>query len=96
MEMTEHGKPYCSDGGGGFWAFDRAATADGIPKKDKELIAVALTTQCTYCLAAHRGNAEKAGATPEEIAETAMVAAALRASVAVTDSTHVIGGKVAE
>jgi AhpD family alkylhydroperoxidase len=57
---------------------------------------VALTTQCTYCLAVHRGNAEKAGATQEEIAGTAMVAAILRAGLAVTDSTHVIGGKVAE
>jgi AhpD family alkylhydroperoxidase len=40
---------------------------------------VPLTTQCPYCLEVHRGIAEKAGATQEEIAETAMVAAALRA-----------------
>jgi AhpD family alkylhydroperoxidase len=82
-----------------FWAFDKAAMADGVvPKKYKELIAiaVALTTQCPYCLEVHRGNAEKAGATQEEIAETAMVAAALRAGAAVTHATHVIGGKAAE
>src|SRR5277367_4755059 len=77
-----------------FWAFDKAAMEDGVvPKKYKELIAlgVALTTQCPYCLEVHRGNAVKAGATPEEIAETALVAAALRAGAAVTHATHLVG-----
>jgi AhpD family alkylhydroperoxidase len=76
-----------------FWAFDKAALADGVvPKKYKELIAlaVALTTQCPYCLEIHRGNAVAAGATPEEIAETAMVAAALRAGAAVTHAAHLV------
>ena len=76
-----------------FWAFDKAAMTDGVvPKKYKELIAlaVALTTQCPYCLEIHRGNAVKAGATQEEIAETAMVAAALRAGAAVTHALHLI------
>jgi AhpD family alkylhydroperoxidase len=79
-----------------FWAFDKAAMADGVvPKKYKELIAlaVALTTQCPYCLEVHRRQAEKAGATQEEIAETAMVVAALRAGAAVTHATHVIKGE---
>jgi AhpD family alkylhydroperoxidase len=77
-----------------FWAFDKAALADGaVPKKYKELIAVAvaLTTQCPYCLELHRGAAEAAGATQEELAETALVAAALRAGAAVTHASHVIG-----
>lgn len=77
-----------------FWAFDKAALADGVvPKKYKELIAlgVALTTQCPYCLEIHRGNAVAAGATAEEIAETALVAAALRAGAAVTHATHLVG-----
>src|SRR5580698_8590316 len=77
-----------------FWAFDKAAMADGVvPKKYKELIAlgVALTTQCPYCLALHRDAAVAAGATKEEIAETALVAAALRAGAAITHATHVIG-----
>jgi AhpD family alkylhydroperoxidase len=80
-----------------FWAFDKAALADGVvPKKYKELIAlgVALTTQCPYCLEIHRGNAVAAGATPEEIAETALVAAALRAGAAVTHATHLIANAV--
>jgi len=78
-----------------FWAFDKAALADGVvPKKYKELIAVAvaLTTQCPYCLELHRSAAVAAGATEEELAETALVAAALRAGAAVTHATHVIGG----
>jgi AhpD family alkylhydroperoxidase len=76
-----------------FWAFDKAALADGVvPKKYKELIAlaVALTTQCPYCLELHRSAAEAAGASQEEIAETALVAAALRAGAAVTHATHLM------
>jgi AhpD family alkylhydroperoxidase len=77
----------------GFRAFDRAALDDGaIPKKYKELmaLAVALTTQCPYCLEVHKEAAIKAGATPEELAETTFVAAALRAGAAVTHGTHLI------
>ena len=74
-----------------FWAFDKAAVAEGaIPVKYKELIAVgvALTTQCPYCIDIHAGNARKAGATEAELVEAAMVAAALRAGAAVTHATH--------
>jgi len=76
-----------------FWAFDKASVADGaIPVKYKELIAiaVALTTQCPYCIEIHGGNARTAGATEAEIAEAAMVAAALRAGGAVTHATHAL------
>src|SRR6266545_8402344 len=76
-----------------FWAFDKAAVAEGaIPVKYKELIAVAvaLTTQCPYCIDIHNGNARKAGATDAEMVEAAMVAAALRAGAAVTHATHAL------
>src|SRR5437899_11152611 len=76
-----------------FWAFDKAAVAEGaIPVKYKELIAVAvaLTTQCPYCIDIHNANARKAGATDAEITEAAMVAAALRAGGAVTHATHAL------
>ncbi len=76
-----------------FWAFDKAAVADGaIPVKYKELIAVAvaLTTQCPYCIAIHSDNARKAGATDAELVEAAMVAASLRAGAAVTHATHAL------
>ena len=76
-----------------FWAFDKAALADGVvPVKYKELIAiaVALTTQCPYCIDIHNRNARQAGATEAEIAEAAMVAAALRAGAAVTHASHAL------
>ena len=75
----------------GFVAFDQAAMADGaIPARTKELIAlaVAMTTQCPYCIEIHGKAAKKAGCTEAEIAETVMVAAALRAGGAVTHGTH--------
>jgi AhpD family alkylhydroperoxidase len=64
-------------------AAERAGGA--IPEKYRELIsvAVALTTQCSYCIDAHTKNAAKAGATREEIAEAVFIAAALRAGAAV-------------
>ena len=64
----------------GFVAFDKAAMADGaIPAKTKELIAlaVAMTTQCPYCIEIHAKAAKKAGCSEAEIAEAVMVAAAL-------------------
>src|SRR5512141_1716556 len=76
-----------------FWTFDKAAVAEGaIPVKYKELIAVAvaLTTQCPYCIEIHSNNARKAGATDVEMTEAAMVAAALRAGGAVTHATHAL------
>ena len=57
-----------------------------IPKKYRELIAlgVAFTTQCPYCIEAHAKAAKAAGASREEVAEAAFVAAALRAGGAAT------------
>lgn len=78
-----------------FWAFDKAAMADGaIPVKYKELmaLAVAFTTQCPYCIQIHTGKARQAGATDPEIAEVVAVAAALRAGAAVTHGTHAFSG----
>lgn len=74
-----------------FAAFDAAAMADGaVPVLYKELIAIAVahTTQCPYCIDIHVGKARNAGATDVEIAETIMIAAALRAGAAVTHGTH--------
>jgi AhpD family alkylhydroperoxidase len=76
-----------------FWAFDRAAVAEGaIPVKYKELIAVAVavTTQCPYCIDIHSGNAQGAGVTEAELVEATMVAASLRAGGAVTHATHAL------
>ena len=76
-----------------FAAFDAAALKDGaIPAKYKELmaVAVALTTQCPYCIEIHRKKAVQAGASEEELVETALLAAALRAGGAVTHATHLV------
>ena len=76
-----------------FVAFDEAAFKGGvIPLKYKELmaVAVALTTQCPDCIEAHSNKARGAGATEEELAETTLVAAALRAGGAMTHGTHTL------
>jgi AhpD family alkylhydroperoxidase len=74
-----------------FVAFDRAALAEGaIPQKYKELmaLAVAFTTQCPYCIELHTDKAREKGASQTEIAESVLVAAALRAGGAITHGTH--------
>jgi AhpD family alkylhydroperoxidase len=74
-----------------FAAFDKAAMAAGaIPVKYKELLAlaVAFTTQCPYCIEIHANRAREAGVSDAEIAETVVVAAALRAGGAITHGTH--------
>ncbi len=75
----------------GFVAWDKAVMADGaIPARTKELIAVAvaMTTQCPYCIDIHTKKAKAAGCSEAELAETIMVAAALRAGGALTHGTH--------
>ena len=66
-----------------FLDFDHAAKrCDGeIPPKIREWIslAVALTTQCGYCLDVHARAAKKLGTTREELAEITFIAASVRA-----------------
>lgn len=72
---------------------DKAALAEGaISKNHKELIAiaVALTTQCGFCLEVHRKAAVAAGANEQELAQATFVAVALRAGAALTHGTHLI------
>ena len=74
----------------GFEAFDKAALADGaIPAKMKELmaVAVALITQCPYCISGHTKLAARKGNSPEEIMEAIWVAAEMRAGGAYAHST---------
>lgn len=75
----------------GFVQLDKiVGREDGaIPRKYRELIAlaVACTTQCPYCLDVHTKAARRAGASREEVAEAAFLAAALRAGAAVTHGT---------
>jgi AhpD family alkylhydroperoxidase len=65
---------------------ETAERADGvIPPKFRELIsvAVALTTQCAYCLDVHTRLARERGASREELAEVVFIAGALRAGAAI-------------
>jgi AhpD family alkylhydroperoxidase len=76
-----------------FWAFDKAAFGAGaLSVQTKQLIAVAvaLTTQCPYCIELHMTAARDAGATTPQLAEAAVVAAAIRAGGAITHATHLM------
>ena len=50
-------------------------------------MAVAHTTQCVYCIEVHTKNAKKSGASKEEVAESLLLAAALRSSGAAAHGT---------
>ncbi|MDE4915148.1 carboxymuconolactone decarboxylase family protein [Methylobacterium sp. 092160098-2] len=74
-----------------FWAFDKAVFAEGaISAQQKQLIAVAvaLTTQCPYCIEIHTKAARSQGITDVQLTEAALVAAAIRAGGAITHATH--------
>ncbi len=78
-----------------FWAFDKAVFAEGaLTAREKQLmaVAVALTTQCPYCIELHTKAAREAGANDAQLAEAALVAAALRAGGAVTHASHLFEG----
>ena len=67
-----------------FLAFDKSVFAEegrAIPLKYRELmaVAVALATQCVYCIESHSQRAAKEGASEAELAEAAWVATAIRA-----------------
>jgi AhpD family alkylhydroperoxidase len=51
--------------------------------RERISLAVALTTQCVYCIETHTKNTAYAGALPEEITETVFIASAPRAGAAV-------------
>jgi len=51
-------------------------------------VAVALTTQCPYCIEIHMKDARRVGATDPMLTEAAMVAAAMRANATVTHASH--------
>lgn len=87
-------KELAPEGMAGFLAFDAAVFKDGaISSKVKELIAVAVavTTQCPYCIDVHTKKAKALGCTDAELIEATLVAAALKAGGAVTHATHTLG-----
>ena len=94
MKKLKAVRDFAPEGMAAFDALNAAVFKDGaLPLKVKELIAVAVavTTQCPYCIEAHVKKAKAAGATEAELTEATLVAAALRAGGAVTHGTHAIG-----
>ena len=74
-----------------FWAFNAELFKDGaidVLHKQLMAVAVALTTQCPYCIEIHMKDARRAGATDPMLTEAAMVAAAMRANATVTHASH--------
>lgn len=70
------------DGFQGYSGFNAAAMKEGtLSKKFKEIVAVATghATLCPYCIDVHTKNADKEGATREELSEAVMVASELLA-----------------
>lgn len=69
-----------------------AASKNALDDKTRELIAlaVAATTRCEGCIAAHAEKAVKAGATRDELAETLAMAVALNAGAAVVYSSRIL------
>ena len=72
-----------------FQAFSDQVFAEGaLPEKTKQLIAVAVAhvTQCPYCIEGHTKQAQRKGASEEEIMEAIWVAAEMRAGGAYAHS----------
>ncbi len=93
MKKIKSMRALAPEGMAAFDALNAAVFKEGaLSLKVKELIAVAIavTTQCPYCIEAHVKKAKAAGATEAELTEATLVAAALRAGGAVTHGTHAI------
>ncbi|MED4312119.1 carboxymuconolactone decarboxylase family protein [Heyndrickxia coagulans] len=81
------------DGFAAYNAFGAAAMKAGkLPALVKELAAVAVAhiTECPYCIDFHSKQAQKAGATEEQLAEAILVAGALAAGGAYTHIANMI------
>ncbi|WP_449354280.1 carboxymuconolactone decarboxylase family protein [Virgibacillus natechei] len=84
---------HAPEGFKGYSEFNTAAMKAGkLSAKFKEIIGVAVAhaTQCPYCIDVHTKNADKAGATDEELAEAVLVSSALRAGGAYAHMANMI------
>ncbi len=76
-----------------FAEFDKLALSDGIiPKKTKELIAIAVAhvTGCPYCIEAHVSSAKNLEVSKEEMTEAIMVATALKAGSSIAHGLNAL------
>jgi len=84
---------FASEGFKSYQAFSTSSTKAGkLSAKFKEIIAVAVAnaTQCPYCIDVHTKNAERQGATSEELAEAIMVTSAVRAGASYSHMANMI------
>ena len=84
---------FAPDGFKGYQAFSSASVKAGkLSAKFKEIIAVAVgsATQCPYCIDVHTKNADRLGATSEELAEAIMVTSAIRAGASYAHMANLI------
>ncbi|MBP1970076.1 AhpD family alkylhydroperoxidase [Virgibacillus natechei] len=84
---------YAPEGFKGYAGFNTAAMKAGkLSVKFKEIIAVAVAhgTQCPYCIEIHTQNADKEGATNEELSEAVLVTSALLAGGAYAHMANMI------
>ena len=73
-------------------SIESAGSKGALDDKTKELIAlaVAATTRCDGCIAAHTGRAIKAGATRDELVEALAMAISLNTGAATVYSSHIL------
>ncbi|UJL47383.1 carboxymuconolactone decarboxylase family protein [Virgibacillus sp. NKC19-16] len=84
---------HAPEGFKGYSGFNTAAMKAGkLSAKFKEIIGVAVAhgTQCPYCIDVHTKNADKEGATDEELAEAVLVTSALLAGGAYAHMANMI------
>ncbi|TDL80152.1 carboxymuconolactone decarboxylase family protein [Peribacillus frigoritolerans] len=72
--------------------FSKASEEGKLTAKLKQLIGVAVahTSECPYCIAAHTAEAKNEGCSKEELAEAVMTAALLRSGGAVTHAVNML------
>lgn len=76
-----------------FLDFDTKTMQDGLlTGREKELIAIAVahTTGCPYCISLHVQGAKKLGVSKEEVAESIMIATALKAGSALAHGVNAL------
>ncbi|MCO5260635.1 MAG: carboxymuconolactone decarboxylase family protein [Crocinitomicaceae bacterium] len=77
--------------------FSKTVFKEGVlDEKTKQLIAVAVAhvTQCPYCIKSHVPDAQKAGASKEEIMEAIWVAAEMRSGAAYAHATIAVDAMI--
>lgn len=93
LKKLGHLRKSAPDGFKAYSNFSASAMKEGnLSVKFKEIIAVAVAhaTQCPYCIDVHSKNAEKAGASKEELSEAILVASALLAGGAYAHMANMI------